>query len=52
MKENTGKTKVMISNRVGQEVHIILGEGIRPKETSEFKYLESVISEEGTEKTS
>jgi len=52
MKVNTQKTEVMVSSREGhEEITIISEDGGRLKQAEEFKYLGSVIAEEGgTEK--
>ena len=52
MKVNTQKTEVMVSSREGhEEINIISEDGGRLKQSREFKYLGSVLAEEGgTEK--
>ena len=52
MKVNTQKTEVMVSSRDGyEEINVTSEDGTRLKQTREFKYLGSVIAEEGgTEK--
>lgn len=52
MKVNTNKTEVMISSREGNEdINITAEDGQRIEQTREFKYLGSILAEEGgTEK--
>ena len=52
MKVNTQKTEVMVSSREGyEEINVTSEDGTRLKQTREFKYLGSVIADEGgTEK--
>ena len=48
LRVNIGKTEVMLSSREGrEELHVAAGNGRELKQATSFKYLGSVISEEG-----